>query len=61
MFIDMYLPDSTRVEGDSTQAYVPWTAAFRGILANLSASGTEARLTGAIDQAFTQSPYLRRN
>lgn len=59
IFIDMMSPrDTIRVDGDSLIS-VPWTAAMNGILTE--AAGNCTRINIAIDQAYSQSPYLEPN
>jgi hypothetical protein len=58
IFIDMV--DPSAADPNTTTMPARWTAALSGLL-GASSTPTSDRITRAIDQAFTQSPYLKRN
>jgi len=49
-------PEKLETVGDSVRAAMIWTGALSGILAG---GATENRVASGVNQAFTQSPYLR--
>jgi hypothetical protein len=56
VIIAMMDPDKRETVADSVRAAMVWTGALSGIL---SGTASESRITSGINQAFTQSPYLR--
>ncbi len=58
LFITMIDPENTDV--DEKTVAVTWLAALNSMLSK-GVQNTEQRITDNIDQAFEQSPYLRKN
>lgn len=58
LLMEMTNPDDYRVIDSDTVVPMYWAGAVNGVL---SSGSNTSRITGGIDQSFTQSPYLKTN
>jgi hypothetical protein len=56
LIIGMFDPEN--IDPDSLQQNLSWLASINGVLNSVNSGQAESFITGLVDQAFEQSPYL---